>query len=559
MYENYTRLANDKCFELVDQSLYHIWDDIENTPEDTTAEKWKKKILKISREYNYSSRFALIRILYCRSVGSKETDFCCPDEGASFTMKSENGSVMFFDISIQHVLQLTDKELEQYATVLLEVAALQGYPDYDEKTAQRLISKGIQSCKGSISATKLNRKEAFELGHVLGFSAAEMQWFLLRVFHTDDGFMYKSSNDLIEYYCFAMNKNYTVARELKWKYIERTKNIQANESDEYFANWTQKIGESFARKIDVWKTIDSSADELFLQWLTENASFLDQPSGTALRIFRNLAMYAYCIANESDNVLPEKEVCDGLKKVIDKQDSIEIPTELYNEIANTLTLENSLLTFTNVKDKYKADAWGALVINSKGNPSRAKSNLKKVLLGNTPIQKNDALYLIWYLVNRSWTEHVSPEVIDGQWEDILTPDEIFNRLADFTEIADYALDKMLLPAFYPPHLLEQSMMLAIVSSRNNALRAPAETYAAICEELNKKSCIRQTDSETKEKKSKAKKPPTTKEEREKKKIAVVEDYLQDPEQGLRKCANKYGISVQTLLNWKRDYLEGKDN
>ena len=46
--------------------------------------------------------------------------------------------------------------------------------------------------------------------------------------------------------------------------------------------------------------------------------------------------------------------------------------------------------------------------------------------------------------------------------------------------------------------------------------------------------------------------------KEKKKISVVEDYLQNQKtQTLKTCAEKYGISVQTLMNWKSNYLKAQ--
>ena len=261
--------------------------------------------------------------------------------------------------------------------------------------------------------------------------------------------------------------------------------------------------------------------------------------------------------------LSSETLCDVIARIL-------TPEMLCDVIANTLTMENSLLTYTNVPDKYRAKAWGGLSVNSRKKPSRSQSELKDVFLGKTPPQKSDVLYLVWYLLNRSWTEHVSTELIPEEWEDILSPGEIFNRMADFIEISEYALDMALLPAFYPPHLMEQSMMLAIATSRNNARRIPAQTYEAICTALiapRKKTAaphkeptepLEKPDEPRKKKNSDPHAKPLTKKEREKTRFAVVEDYLQNQEtQTLKVCAEKYGISVQTLINWKSKYLKAQ--
>ena len=60
---------------------------------------------------------------------------------------------------------------------------------------------------------------------------------------------------------------------------------------------------------------------------------------------------------------------------------------------------------------------------------------------------------------------------------------LFNSLADFTETAEYVLDAALLPAFYPPHLMERSMLLSIVVSCADGTGEPAFAYAELCESL----------------------------------------------------------------------------
>lgn len=50
--------------------------------------------------------------------------------------------------------------------------------------------------------TRLTRQEAFDLGHVLGFTLNEMQQFLLRVFDTGECMRFTRSEDIIEAYAF---------------------------------------------------------------------------------------------------------------------------------------------------------------------------------------------------------------------------------------------------------------------------------------------------------------------------------------------------------------------
>ena len=74
MIDSYTQAAREYIFDLVDKETAAIWDDIETTPQDTTAELWRKKLTRIARNYAYSSRFALMRILCSRATGCKITE-----------------------------------------------------------------------------------------------------------------------------------------------------------------------------------------------------------------------------------------------------------------------------------------------------------------------------------------------------------------------------------------------------------------------------------------------------------------------------------------------------
>ena len=67
MIASYTNEIKDRFFDLEDKELFEIWEKIENTPEDETAERWKEKLEEIAREYSFSSRFALMRIIYSRA------------------------------------------------------------------------------------------------------------------------------------------------------------------------------------------------------------------------------------------------------------------------------------------------------------------------------------------------------------------------------------------------------------------------------------------------------------------------------------------------------------
>ena len=95
-------------------------------------------------------------------------------------------------------------------------------------------------------------------------------------------------------------------------------------------------------------------------------------------------------------------------------------------------------------------------------------------MGEEQIEKGDMLHLLWYGFNLCWDrEPIQNDMFELQCS-----------LADFIETAEYVLDAALLPAFYPPHIMEQSMMLSIISSVEDT-GIPAYNYAELCESLIK--------------------------------------------------------------------------
>lgn len=51
MMDYHTRESEQRCFSLIKTDLQDIWEDIGAMPDDTDADKWKKKLLKMAEEY----------------------------------------------------------------------------------------------------------------------------------------------------------------------------------------------------------------------------------------------------------------------------------------------------------------------------------------------------------------------------------------------------------------------------------------------------------------------------------------------------------------------------
>lgn len=520
MLDNYTQAANNRCFGVFDHDISSVWDDIENTPENTDADKWRKKLTQIAQEYSFSSRFALMRILYCQSKGialtvknpdtSSPFQANSPAEGVSFEVTIENTTYRFTDISMKHAQSLQPNELAQYRAVLMDKASCQAGFDDDPETAAYLISRAlldsvsaesaavnrlpddIQSDKAQLKKAVsgirkqiknlLSREEALQLGHILGLSLEEMNWFLLRVFDVDSAFRYSAAGDLIEAYGFITHASWQTVASLKEQYAAIESTVSKSDREEQAADWTQSVGTSLEGLASKWSP--DTRDQEFIQWLTEKAPFLNLPSRTALRVYRNLAAYAYNLAVNQKFALDHDDFLPCIQEIAEAVDETDTARELFydgdsvsdakcSNAAGTLLFENLNLSLSNQTDRAKA--WHVIVAQQNGAPTStggvnsSRKRVQDLLAGKIHVEKCDLMYLLWFTANLCWFSVEKP-----------SQNDIFNRLADFTEAAECCLNAAMLPSFYPPHLMEQSMMLSIVCAGDSD---PAETYEFICSSL----------------------------------------------------------------------------
>lgn len=523
MLENYTAMVNNHYFDLVDEEIISVWEDIENTPENTEGEIWKKKLNRIVEENSFSSRFALMRIISSRRTGSKLS------ESEPFKIQIKDEEYFFEDITCEHAKNLSAEEIKAYENVLIDMASqgdmateadkfliFRAFQDvniiYEDAFKQKDKRKSRQENKAL-----LNRSEALRLGHILGFSLLEMNWFLLRVFDFEDGFFYNSSEDIIEAYGFLTRASWQEVEKLhdEYKKIE-SKVVKKKEDAERIMGETREITKSLPELVNNWKENMEGQDSCFFKWLEEKSPILDVPSKTALCIYRKLAVYTYRlipeggfyesdIVAELDNnklkTIPlkmqkkckmpmRKDVIDCINRICSSEGEFDkiieevlfengqVSEKRCKEISDCLMNANKEL-YTSAQDQAKA--WRTISLSNNGHPKlivarmpdEKKSRVQKILEGSLQVEKSDMLHLLWFLFNLSWLEHP-----------ICDTNELFNSLADYTETVKMVLDKALLPAFYPPHIMEQSMLLSIVESVSDA-GSPADVYAEICESLIK--------------------------------------------------------------------------
>lgn len=467
MNENYTQAANDRCFGLVDGALEEIWAEIERTPEDTEAALWKRKLQGIAAQYVLSSRFALMRIL-CDRAGGDETGFTAALEGETLT---------FSDITAQHAQHMTEEELRDYERLLEDTAARQAQTQ--SARSRELIRRALTAGEGK--NLLLSREEAFALGHTLGFSLAEMQWFLLRTLDTEDGLRYHASGDLVETYGFVTGMGVRSVAELKARCAAELAGIQKADCEEREADWTRAAGASLPQMVMAWPV--EEREERFLAWMRAQAPYLDRPARSALRVYRNLAVYAWHLASDEESAPIESDFLPCIREIVSAAEEDERTVEaLYEngavsvkkcrDVAGDILRDNLDRSFSDQTDKAKAyhviavRPDGQMTVSGGINTSRTR--VQDLLAGKVEVEKSDMLYLLWFTAGLCWF-----------WNSRPRRGEIYDRLADFIDAAETCLDAAMLPPFYPPHLIEQSMLLSVVYA-GRTKNDPAEVYEQLC-------------------------------------------------------------------------------
>lgn len=554
MTEHYTMDVGEQIEDLVMTDIARIWADIELVGEASDTGKWKAKFSAIAGEYLLSSRFALVRILRNR-MGTRHA--------------AAGEPALFSDVSIERVQALSAQEHMAYLQYLLETAGPSPEEDpdlheriisrawHDEESANTLmrhcvpkaigesprqlkkyLSQGEKDNKKQYAA-RFTREEAFQLGHILHFSLEEMQWYLMRVFDVEDGFRMNRSADLIEAYCFLTGASCSQAAALKEQYREKTAGIRKRDDYARSDNWTRQTTGGLLERVERWKLYPDTMEEQFLSWLAERAPGLNIPSRTACRVYRNLAAYAYAGA------LPQEEdLLDELLHISDMdEDSEEVLEYLYcdgqisepkcSQVAEQLYWENKTITDSEVKDNTKT--WSVITTRkdrelsvSYGAVNSSRTRIQSLLLGKEEVEKGDLLYLLWFTFNLAWSD-----------TEATSQNTIYNRIFDLKDAAAAILDSALLPPFYPPHLMEQSMLLSIIYAGKTGTD-PSVVYGAVLQSLR--------DTRAGGKKS----GKHTLQEQ----IDIIIHYRNaEPEMTLKQCALIYGISEQTISRWQKELLE----
>jgi len=495
MERNYTEAVRDGFFDLIENDTVEIWKDLDRSVAMIKSGKWKEHYSEVVAKYRFSSRFAIMRVLFEITTGLSRanTDDIALKKGFEVL-----GIGKFPDISIKHAKSMADEEVDLYRRLLL-LRVEENNPDYYDEATQ-LINRALSLPAVGLKSN-LSRDELIRFGHMVGFSLEHMQFLLLRVLGDNEaGFRHSASMDIIDMYGFITLSSLAQVEEIKTWYFENAAHQKKVQYADKPAHCTQDIADSFEKKFTSWSP--ENRMNSFKDWLLQQAPYLDVKSKSARKVYLNLAMFAYVSSNSQHitHLFDTKEIASGHferdvqnvaygKRFRDYHDyamqlfytNAKLDLDKCDAMAAALIYENAayarnfkILDFDNYKkdSEYLGRLYHTLYVQENEVTARGRENehskkrIVDILMDRVSPHKSDLLYLLWIAANSYWMG-ASASV-----------DEKVQFLDQFLAAASYLLDAAFLPKFYPPNVLEETMMLALALADD--MHTPATVYEGIC-------------------------------------------------------------------------------
>lgn len=528
----YTELIWDRYLDSFDSELAELWNLMGSRLLEAAPSARIAVLKKTILDFSYSGRFMLMRILQARAGSEGGFEYSVNGECFSFT-----------DISADHASSMSTEESRRYEQVLEDIAlrhesetdysrclivkAWHTPESYADELEQEVGAAKAKKLAKEMYRTRLTRQEAFDLGHILGFTLDEMQQFLLRVFDTDECFRFTRSEDIIEAYVFLTGGDIDAAAKLKEEYGRLSRGIEKDLSARK-AGWTEQAPAALDEQVGEWMHRPDDRDERFMAWLLDNAPHLDVPSRSAGIIYRNLLAFICRFSDdtyEGDDSLElsqltallDGELSEDAKKMI-PDDKMLLDKRFSDELLGTIVECRNRYLGT-----FAVSANKNMELSSADTTAAFKKHVYDILCGRAEVEKSDMLYLLWIASGLCWCF----EATDGS--------VTFEHLCDFQGVSEEFLKAANLPELYYPHIMESSIFLSIVSSTDEY--DPSETYAMICDEIKKKKSepIRRNKSYNDEEK-----------------LAIVKDWIARKKTvSLDDFAKEYDISPKTVSYWQK--------
>ena len=548
MIRNYTEAVRNGFFDLAEANIPEIWKELDRSADMLASGQWKAHFQEVISKYRFSSRFAIMRILFEKATGltPASTDDQALEKGFSVA-----GIGNFPNITLKHAEQLSPQEIAAYRKLLLR-RVKEKDPAHAQEAA-RLIDQALTlPAPGQKSA--LCREALIRLGHMVDFSLEDMQFLLLRSLGDNEaGFLYSASGDLIDMYGFITHTGLTEIDSLKSWYLKNAAKLPKVDYADKPIHCTQDIAESIEQVFGRWQP--EERDDQFRLWLCQQAPYLDIKSKSARKLYVNLAAYA-CIRASHAPISDMSEFVDinfysDMEYISHMRDYHSFAQILFfkngkpdpgkcERAAATLIYENAELAGGFQSHEVDSQLYyhvpyvekGAVTARGKYNKD-SRQRIRNILTDVVSPQKSDLLYLLWFVANNHW---IGTEP---------TPEEKANLMDDFIAAATCLLEAAFLPEFYPPNLLEETLLTALALGDTD--HNPAAVYESICSVFTDRGVTKKAPGSTK------------KTAEEKRRIAAYYyDHLsQYPTKSACKkaCADHFKIGVASVEGYCREYPE----
>lgn len=540
----FTQNAWDFYEYITPKYVYQAWNEIDGIDKNDDDAAWQRKITEIAHSYRYNCRFALARYIDEHIVEGEVTGKL-PKKLAvkTDTPKTYEQAIAFALTGLQ---QKKYKEwLKNKADSRRGSENPEEQANIDEENARIIkLAWDMNAAESRLfkergderPKTRLVRDDAIKLGHALGFNVKEMNEFLLRVFELDNVLRWQAS-DVVDMFVFMTNASWWEAEKLKKEYPEEKEKLknagllsQKQASSAICQEGTRTMMSKF---VDRWEGADFDRErDNFLHWLVTEGPDEDRTSRTATAIYRNLAVYAWkhCVYEVSGEnlkaylkILPGHTVETDLTCCALMEDGIPSREKCKN-VAGRLLLAN--LHQSDAQDPSKAKSWAAPMVkrgeltSAGGASERTSERLVDLLMGTEQVEKTDLLMLYFFVFCQVlWDEPIQ---------------ELKERVSRFRNEADTLLKACGLPHFYIGHLVEATMLNAILAAgqeedRRKKLNAsenadPLSVYVYWLESL--RSTDNDVKKETKLAKKRKKKTEAERNEAEAKRKAKEEEHAQ---------------------------------
>ena len=467
---------------------------------------WEEKMGYIQKSYICSGRRVLLKYLAKRirdkdwleaHIGNLDRASLSVEDDPETIVCQLNTNHYRFGTDMESALQMTDDEVDVCCKLIRNLVC--GEPN---TRALVLIKDAFRVNK---SKPWLTKAQAFRLGHLLGFTLDEMSFFLLRFFqdgvdqaHAENSntFNLKKSDDLIEYFSFFIGDHHP--EELKAAYQKQFgSNEKCGPLDPQAEDITEEISGYLLEEEPDWANPELSCEEkksLFLEWLGENAMFLDVPSHSATELVRALVNTAAALYTGNGKVTTLISLPYVLDKVLKDQKQLSVvwdqeycqkKAELIFEMMEVFSV-NKRLDLETVHDLNEdpADLWRldlnrnafarlySFVLprangtrdNEAGEAVRLEwqkahnQHLQKLLEGTLAPMRGDVLLLVFLIAHMIWYDSSKPKTATLQ------------QLSQFDTVARQLLDGkkyFSIGRYYIGHYSEFAFLSSIIFSSLN--------------------------------------------------------------------------------------------